>query len=298
MRNRFGSWFLEKAEYDDRMILLSGDIGFGIFDDLRDKKPQRFLNCGIAEQNMIGVAAGLAARGYRPFVYTIIPFLLFRPFEFIRNLVGHQNLPVVLVGVGGGFSYDNLGYTHYAKEDLVLASSLPNFDVYSPCDRFDAEHSFERALASSNPSFIRLMKGGEPLLLDEVPKNGVSTLVDFGSDLTIVTHGGIASEAVSSAQILRDSGILIKVISVNIFRHEDRLSELCNGPVLIVEEQIKPGLLNEALITLQNKGKKVFSKHIHRDLDNNFMNRSDILGIHGLDAKAIVQDVKDILKQT
>lgn len=288
---------MEKAKVDEKLVLLSGDIGFGIFDDLISEKPERFINCGIAEQNMIGVAAGLAANGYRPFVYTIIPFLLMRPFEFIRNLIAHQNLPVVLVGVGGGFSYDNLGYTHYAKEDLVLASTLPNFEVYSPCDKFDAEYSFESALASSKPSYIRLMKGGEPIVLDRVPEKNVSVLANFGSQMTIVTHGGTASEAVKSANILNDLGIKIRVVTINNFTKPIAISKLCVGPIMLIEEQVKPGFLYDLVHEAQNNQSKVYTRYINKDSDNKFMDRADILKFHNLGCDSIVEYAKKILSQ-
>ena len=111
---------------------MSGDIGFRIFDDFIDLFPNRFINCGIAEQNMISVAAGLSSEGKIPIVYTIIPFLLMRAYEQIRVDVGINNQNVILVGVGGGLAYDKLGSTHHACEDLALARTIPNLNTYFP----------------------------------------------------------------------------------------------------------------------------------------------------------------------
>ena len=125
MRNAFANYLCEIGNKDKELMLLVGDIGFRIFDEFRDKYENQFLNCGIAEQNMIGVAAGLASQGKHPIVYTIIPFLVMRAFEQIRVDIGINNVGVMLVGVGGGLAYDKLGSTHHAYEDITLMRSIP-----------------------------------------------------------------------------------------------------------------------------------------------------------------------------
>ena len=134
MRNAFASELVKLADKDSNIILLAGDIGFRIFDEYIDKFPDRFINCGIAEQNMISVAAGLSSEGKIPVVYTIIPFLIMRAYEQIRVDIGINQQNVILVGVGGGLAYDKLGSTHHACEDIALARTIPNLNVCLPYD--------------------------------------------------------------------------------------------------------------------------------------------------------------------
>ena len=165
MRNAFAQELVNLADKDERIILLAGDIGFRIFDEFLEKFPNRFINCGIAEQNMISVAAGMASEGKVPFVYTIIPFLVMRAYEQIRVDLGINNQNVTLVGVGGGLAYDKLGSTHHACEDIALMRTIPNLDVYTPYDPNNVKNCLIQAYNSSiiegKSSYIRLSKGGE-----------------------------------------------------------------------------------------------------------------------------------------
>ena len=142
MRNAFAEELEEIADKDERIILLAGDIGFRIFDKFIEKFPNRFLNCGIAEQNMISVAAGIASEGKIPVVYTIIPFLIMRAYEQIRVDLGINSQNVILVGVGGGLAYDKLGSTHHACEDIALMRTIPNLEVFTPYDPENVKDCF------------------------------------------------------------------------------------------------------------------------------------------------------------
>jgi transketolase len=250
MRNRFGNWLVSAANRDDRLRLLAGDIGFGIFDEFISKHPDKFINCGIAEQNMIGVAAGMAANGLRPFVYTIIPFLIYRPYEFVRNLIAYQNLPVVIVGVGGGFSYDSLGHTHYGLEDINLISDLPNFTTEIPFDPKSVEMCSERALFSSKPSYIRLMKGGEPEIQMPKPLSisaSLECVARYGEHYTIFTHGGLVHEALNAVRILHiEHGISGGVVAATC----SNLTEIdrhCLGDLYVFEENKFPGIFYKSV---------------------------------------------------
>ena len=214
MRNRFGKWFDDYVNNCEQAVLLSGDIGYGVFDKLRTNHPRKFLNVGIAEQNMIGVAAGLASKGLSPWVYTITPFLLYRPFDFVRNLICHQNLNVKLVGVGGGVVYDTLGFTHYTLEDLSLCKNLPNLKVFLPYDPSSAERCFELASRDNLPTYIRLMKGGEPDLTHLRKEQGYDVLQSFGSDVLLVGHGSIVSELKLAAEKLKEKKIKCTVLAL------------------------------------------------------------------------------------
>ena len=134
MRNAFNQALTRLADQEPSVSLLVGDIGFKVFDQFRAEHPGRFLNLGVAEASLLGTAAGLAMEGKRPIVYTIIPFLVMRAFEQIRVDVCMHKLPVLLVGVGGGLSYDTLGPTHHAIEDVAIMRALPDMTVLTPSD--------------------------------------------------------------------------------------------------------------------------------------------------------------------
>ena len=201
MRNSFAQSLCQIASNDDRVRLLVGDIGFRIFDEFRSDHSDKFLNCGIAEQNMLGVAAGMASEGLKVFVYTITPFLLMRGYEQIRVDVGINMSNVVLVGVGAGIAYDKLGPTHHAYEDISLMRNIPSLDILTPYDgpstirsTFD---SYKRL--ADRASYIRLSKGGEPVIAQ--PDRETQELAIWKSrrdvNRVIVCHGSIANLYVS-----------------------------------------------------------------------------------------------------
>src|SRR5688572_24039542 len=165
MRNSFANAFYEIAKKDERIYLVVADItaaaGVASF---QKESPERFLNVGVAEQIMIGVCAGLALRGCIPFAYTIATFTIYRPFEQVRVDCCYQNLPVKLVGVGGGVNYSTLGGTHHAQEDVALMTALPNMTVVAPCDPAETAEVTRWLVHLPGPVYLRLGKAGEPAL--------------------------------------------------------------------------------------------------------------------------------------
>ena len=135
MRNEFANVFYEEGKKNSKLVMVVADISpAGSVAKFREEFPERFINTGVSEQSMIGIAAGLALRGLRPFAYTIATFALYRPFEFIRDDIAYQQLPVTVVGVGGGVTYSTLGGTHHAMEDIAVASAIPGMQILVPCD--------------------------------------------------------------------------------------------------------------------------------------------------------------------
>jgi len=297
MRNRFGRWITSAAKHNDKLILLSGDIGFGIFDEFIKEHPNKFINCGIAEQNMIGVAAGLAASGYLPVVYTIIPFLIYRPYEFVRNLIAYQNLPVILVGVGGGFSYDSLGHTHYGLEDLNLILGLPNFSIGLPFDPSSVELCMDQAIFNSGPSYIRLMKGGEQdlQLTSSISKStNKLRLGYYGDDFTILTHGGLVNEALSAIDLLKsDHGIQGSVVTV-LNGELSGLLELCCGDIFIYEENTFPGVYGKFLIYTEVQKKVKKFKYVDNQKLGNLESRLVMLDEQELSLNFMVADILNL----
>lgn len=167
MRNTFIRKLEMLAEKDSAINLLVGDLGFSVIEKFQNDFPNRFHNIGVAEQNMIGIAAGMAHRGLRPYCYSIANFPVFRPAEFIRNLLDYHNLDVTIVAVGGGLAYGNLGYTHHAVQDFAFFGSLQNFTIMAPADPSQVSLILDFAQALDSPKYLRLNRNNEaPLVWD------------------------------------------------------------------------------------------------------------------------------------
>ena len=169
MRAAFADEIEKLASEDRRIVLLSGDIGNRMFGTFKDKFPDSFYNCGVAEANMTGMAAGMALCGLRPVTYTITAFNTARVLEQIRLDVCYQNLPVIIVGVGGGLSYASLNATHHALEDIAFLRVLPNMTVICPGDAWEVRAAIKAAIKINGPVYIRMGKKGEPLVHKSLP---------------------------------------------------------------------------------------------------------------------------------
>jgi transketolase len=161
MRNAFIDELVLQASTDDRIVLMVGDLGYSVVEPFAKKFPNRFINAGVAEQNMMGVAAGMASEGYHVFVYSIANFPTFRCAEQIRNDIDYHNLPVTVVAVGGGLGYGNLGYSHHAIQDYALMRLFPNVLIASPGDPNEVRSCVKYLTQNSQPSYLRLGKAGE-----------------------------------------------------------------------------------------------------------------------------------------
>jgi transketolase len=170
MRNAFIDELILAARQNDKIILIVGDLGYGVVEPFAKEFPQRFVNAGVAEQGMMSAAAGLASEGYHPFVYSIANFPTFRCAEQIRNDVAYHNLPVTVVAVGGGLSYGSLGYSHHAVQDYALIRSMPGMLIAAPGDPFEVRACMRYLIRNPQPSYLRLAKAGEPTLHTSIPK--------------------------------------------------------------------------------------------------------------------------------
>jgi len=215
VRNSFAQEATKLAKSDPRLVLLSGDIGNKLFDDFKNVDPARFYNCGVAEANMMGVAAGMALSGFRPIVYTITPFTTTRCFEQIRVDVCYHSAPVIIVGTGSGLSYAELGPTHHSLEDMAILRTLPGMCVTAPCDANELRAILAAALKQDHPVYIRIGKKGEPKIHPEVPELeiGKSIVVRPGSDVTLLSAGTIMPEVLNAADQLKEKGISAEVVS-------------------------------------------------------------------------------------
>lgn len=208
MRNAFVHALVELADLDRSVVLLTGDLGYTVLEPFADRFPDRFFNVGVAEQNMVGLATGLAASGFTPYAYSIATFASMRPYEFLRNGAVLHELPVRLVGVGGGVDYGHNGITHYALEDVALMRVQPGLAVVAPADPDQTRAAVLATADLHGPAYLRLGKGGTAIPgLDGRFRLGRVELLGSGEDVAIVTFGGITGEAVAAAELLADEGV-------------------------------------------------------------------------------------------
>jgi len=216
VRNAFRDALIELAEKDPKIVLLAADIGNRMFDGFKEKFPGRFYNCGVAEQNMTGVAAGLAMTGFRPFTYTITPFVTTRCLEQIRVDLCYHELPVVVVAVGAGYAYASLGATHHACEDIAFMRSLPGMQVVCPGDSFEVKAATAALGRCKGPSYLRLGKKNEPLVHQSVPSAftiGRALVVQPGETVALLSTGNLLPEAMEAAERLCGMGVSCEVVS-------------------------------------------------------------------------------------
>jgi transketolase len=213
MRNAFADEITKIAETDPKLVLLSGDIGNRLFDKLRGKFPERFMNCGVAEANMMGVGAGMALSGLHPIIYTITPFTTTRCLEQIRVDVAYHNAPVVIVGTGAGLSYASLGPTHHSLEDFAIFRAIPNLQILAPYDAPSLRVLLRDVIGSGKPTYIRIGKKGEKDIVsaDTAVPVGKSVTIREGSDVCIIAVGTVAPEAIAAADALKEKGVSVRV---------------------------------------------------------------------------------------
>lgn len=252
MRTTFAKTILEAARKDNRVILLTGDLGFSVFEPMMQELPDQYMNCGITEQSMTGVAAGLATEGMIPIIYSIIPFVTMRNLEQIRNDICYQNLHVLVVGVGAGFSYGPYGHTHHALEDISFMRSLENMTVLAPGDPHEVKMLTEQAIHSQGPVYMRLGKAGEPILhpLGTNVEMGKSILMRDGKDITIIGTSTLLSRAKEVAEELAKEGISIRLLSMHTIKPLDRQSlekSLKTKLIVTLEEHSVIGGLGSAV---------------------------------------------------
>lgn len=239
MRNAFADEILKLALADERIVVLSGDIGNRLFDKFKAAMPTRFYNCGVAEANMISLAAGLASSGLRPVCYTITPFVTTRCLEQIKLDVCYHNMPVTIVGTGSGLSYAALGSTHHSFEDLAIMRSLPGMNVLAPADAPELRAAMRWAFAQNQPAYLRIGKKGEPVLTEEAAFTaGRWQCLRTGSSATLLACGTILGEVLAAADILAKDNIQAAVWNCASVKplDFDTFSHLESSPVFSIEE--------------------------------------------------------------
>lgn len=262
MRTAFIQTLTAMAEKDPRIMLLVGDLGFGVVVDFAKRFPKQFMNLGVAEQNMTGVATGLAMSGKIVFTYSIGNFPILRCLEQIRNDACYHRANVIAVSVGAGFAYGSLGMTHQALEDIAIMRSLPYLTLLAPGDPFEARKATEYLAQGHGPAYLRLGRAGEPAVhpapIDWQCGRAIETV--SGSDATIISTGAMLKTAVDAARILRESAKRdIRVLSMHTVKPLDteaiRRAAAETGHIVTLEEHsILGGLGGAVAETLAESG--------------------------------------------
>lgn len=238
MRDAFAKQLYNLAKKDKDIIFITGDLGFGVFDEFAKSFPNQYLNVGVAEQNMTGIATGLGLEGKKVFTYSIANFVTLRCLEQIRNDAAYHEVNLTIVCSGGGFTYGPLGMSHHATEDIAIMRSIPNIKVVAPSSAWETFHATKHLSTSKGVSYLRIEKGGQkyPPYQGAKFKVGKSLVYKQGKDVTIITAGGIISECLLAAKELEIKNISCKVISMHSIKPLDKkiILESINKTNLII----------------------------------------------------------------
>lgn len=248
MRTTFIETLCALAEQNKDIWLLTGDLGFSVLEPFARQFEERYVNVGVAEQNMTGIAAGLALSGKIAFTYSIANFPLFRCLEQIRNDICYHNLNVKIVAVGGGLSYGTAGYSHHALEDLAIMRALPNMTVLAPGDPVETRLATQAIVEHNGPCYLRLGKAREPIVHSATPDFQIGKAIQLrtGKDLVLISTGGILETVMRAADLLEQKGYSIGVVSMPSISPIDEISILkyasSPGRIITVEEHGPGGL--------------------------------------------------------
>ncbi len=307
MRNAFADEMTRIASEDRRLTLLSGDIGNRLFDRFKEAAPDRFINCGIAEANMIGTAAGLAMCGLKPVAYTITPFITTRCLEQIKIDVCYHNTPVVIVGVGGGLSYASLGATHHSFEDIAILRVLPRLQIVCPGDPVEVRFAIRAALQSDAPTYIRLGKKGEEIIHTEEPSFTIGKGIPLreGKDVCILSTGNVLPLALQCADALSQASISPRVVSLHTVKplDTDILSDAFSkfAVVATIEEHSLIGGLGGSVAEWLSSQEHFSAKLLRFGLDDAFIcdsgNQNQTRKAVGLSPEFITPRIIDCLRR-
>jgi transketolase len=305
MRNTIINEICNVAENNPNIMLIIADLGYSSVEKFAEKFPDQFINTGIAEQNAMGIAAGLALAGKKIFIYSIIPFITMRCFEQIRVDVCYQNLDITIIGVGGGFAYGTLGVTHYGLEDISIMRTLPNMKIFCPSDPLEAKYIFQKVLNLGGPSYIRINRGGENNIYNKENNQSIikgsqiiHVLGNKEDEIAVLVCGNILEEAKKAIDILLESNIKISLYScpfVKPINKDELLKELKNKTLIFtVEENTIIGGFGSAIaefITEENLSLRLIRMGI-KDEYCKFIGRQDYMrDINNLSCDKIKENI-------
>jgi transketolase len=302
MRNAFASTLYELGKNDPNICCVVADISpVGSMEKFREEFPERFIDVGVAEQGMIGLCAGMALRGFRPFAYTIATFSAYRPFEFIRDDLCYQNLPVVVVGMGAGIIYSTLGGTHLTQEDVGILSPLPNLSILAPCDPPELREALKYCATTTGPVYLRIGKAGEPSFTDKAIdpfQFGKIRYITRGSDVCVLTFGHVMDLASTVAKELEGQGRSVSLVSCHTMKPIDSagIAELLHQHKIVVtveEHSCVGGLAAQVKqIAWDSKASctlKTFS--LKDEFIHCYGSHNDLRAAHGLSSTLIMEAI-------
>ena len=306
MRDQFIKRLGEISLNDPRIILITGDLGFGVLDGYRKQCPDQFINAGVAEQNMTGIATGMAMEGSIVFTYSIANFPTLRCLEQIRNDACYHRANVKVVSIGGGFSYGSLGISHHATEDLAIMRSLPDLTVVSPCGLWETREATKALVDMPGTCFLRLDKSfgnDSPVAEVEQFELGRARVLKKGTDISIIVTGGILEEVQQASYLLESNGISVQIISIHTVKPLDKETIIKaakdTSMIVTVEEHTIHGGLGGAVAETLMDNNVYPHKFLRVALEAGF---SSIVGSqkylrkqYGLDAEAIVGKIRKLL---
>lgn len=304
MRTAFVDTITELAAQDKDVWLVTGDLGYSVFEPFMERFPDQYLNVGVAEQDLIGVCAGLALAGKRPFAYSISTFASMRAFEQVRNDICYQNLPVTVVGGGSTFSYSTYGCTHFPLEDLSLMRTLPNMRVTCPGDPAEVRALVRASYENPGPLYMRIAKKGEPTLHGEsdTVRLGEASLMRDGNDVAIISTGRSLAAASLAADALGKEGIQARVLSMHTIKPLDEGAVIAAANetkgLVIIEEHSRIGGLGSAVsevLTRTGKTARVMHLAVPDEFPSGVGSQEYFLRRYGLDAQGVVDASKEIL---
>ncbi len=308
MRNKLADVIYNFGLKDKKVCVLVADISpAGSMSKFRKKFPKRFINTGVAEQSMIGIAAGMALRGFRPFCYTIATFALYRPFEIIRVDLCYQNLPVTVVGMGTGTVYSTLGGTHLTQEDVSIARSIPNMNIIAPCDPNEIEDAVKYCCKSSKkPTYLRIGKAGEKTFVNKLSKKwqfGKIRLISPGSDVCILTFGPIIKKAFEIQKKLKEKKLSVEINSCHTLKPFDleglRKKFKKFKLIIIIEDHSEIGGLNNIVKTSayeESYSGKILNFSLKDEFIHCYGTHDDLLTKHGIYTNRMYKKILTNLK--
>lgn len=300
MRNTFAETLYQFAKKDKKISIVVADISpAGSMEKFRLKYPDRFINVGVAEQVMIGIAAGMAMKGMRSFAYTIATFALYRPFEMIRDDVCYQNLPVTIVGMGSGSIYATLGGTHLTQEDISVARSLPNMNILAPCDPIELKECVKYCCTKNNsPMYLRIGKSGEPILTSgalEKFKFGKIRKMINGKDTCIMSYGPILGLA---KQIIEENKKKISLYNCHTLKpfDENRVKNIFKKyrKIIILEDHSKIGGLASIVkeLAFDYKFKGIIKEfNLKDEFIHSYFNQETLINKHGISKSLLKKEI-------
>ena len=302
MRKAFSDALVRIAQFNPNVLLLTGDHGYALFDDFRRHCPDQYINAGIAEQNMIGMAAGLARTGFRPFVYGLSAFIPTRVVEQIKLDVAHDNLPVVFIGDGAGFVYSHLGTSHQSFEDIACLRAIPNIQIYSPSDQFETTQCMNWAYETQATCYLRLGKSdrGDVHIAPISSQSGdlLPVKINDRADFAFIATGSLVLTAKNIAQKYFPLASVWSVPTLKPIDVEQVVSICKNHHVIVVLEEHSVygglgGIISE--IASERMPTKILRIGVRDRLSEKCGSYEYLLREHGLDENSILDEVRRYL---